>query len=57
MTAASSTEPRDKEGNGQDKPAPTHSEDDIDALAERVYRLMMREIRLERARGTAIGRR
>ncbi len=55
MTAVSSTESRDEETNGQDRPAP--SEPDIDALAERVYRLMTREIRLERARGSAIGRR
>ncbi len=40
----------------QDQSAQRHDTIDIEALAERVYRLMREEARLERARGAAAGK-
>ncbi len=40
----------------QDQSAQRHDTIDIEALAERVYRLMREEARLERARGVAAGK-
>jgi len=48
-------------GDGQQKPEPhdTHAASDTDPerIAERVYRLMIDEVRLERARGASTGSR
>ncbi|MFQ3634085.1 hypothetical protein [Roseiflexus sp.] len=40
----------------QDQSVERHDTIDIEALAERVYRLMREEARLERARGIAVGK-
>lgn len=40
----------------QDQSEQHHDTIDIEALAERVYRLMREEARLERARGVTVGK-
>ncbi|MCS6940106.1 MAG: hypothetical protein NZM94_12575 [Roseiflexus sp.] len=42
--------------SSEDRSEQRHAVIDIEALAERVYRLMRKEARLERARGVTVGK-